>query len=368
VVLLFEKEEDMYSLIGKYFEEHGYNILIDKPRGSGIKFKSLKGWTIDVVGVKKGENSEVVAVEAKNSLDSSSVLDALSKAEMYRNVCTRVYVAFPKDDLHSKDNKETVREIRQECERRGIGMLEIGKECKPLLSAVPSSLRIDMFRDILLEFEKRAKKFNGFEEEDFARYYSDIEDEVVWHKFELLIEEVEKRLNKKGLVRTHEARGTSWWYSFSKKLHKDERYFDVPHFTISFWGEGIMVELIAREGPYLNGLRKRIKQNPKLFKQMLLRLKSNIPCEIKVRQRVFIGGYQTETSSEYVVYSQHIDESSIKYLTHFLEEKRQRGKMWLWIGHLFHLKDGETHSWELTNYIEKFIVGLIEIYDFIVGK
>jgi len=247
-------------------------------------------------------------------------------------------------------------------------MLEVGKDCKELIRAVPSSLRVGMIRQILHEFERKAIQFNGFEEEDFAKYYSEIEDDVVWHKFKLLVEDVEKRLKQKGLIRTHEARGTSWWYSFSKKLSRGERYFHVPHFTISFWGEGIMAELIVREGPYLNNTRKKIQQNPELLKQMLRRLRDKFPCEIKIKERVHVGGYQTETSSEYVVSSQYINESHIRRMMQFLQKKGQKGKIWLWIGHLFHLHDDETHSDELAGRIDEFVDGLMEIYGFIVEK
>jgi len=367
-ILFFKNEEEMYGIIKDYLEEQGYQAIIDKPRGSGIKFTSLKGWTIDAVAVKKGKHPEVIAIEAKNNLDSSSVLDALSKAEMYRNVCTRVYVAFPEGDLRQKENKTTVQEIRQECERRGIGMLEVGKECKELIRSVPSSLRVDMLKEILHEFEKKASHFKGFEEEDFARFYSDEEDDVVWHKFRLLVEDVEKRLEEKELIRTHEARGTSWWYSFSKKLSRGERYFDVPHFTVSFWGEGIMAELIVREGSYLNNLRKKIQQNPELFKRILSELKSKLPCDIKIMERVHVGGYQTESSSQFIVSSQHIDESYTKRLMQTLQKKGQKGKIWLWIGHLFHLHDEETHSDKLVICIEEFVEGLMEVYKFIVEK
>ena len=188
-MLFFKKEEDMYDSVKKHLEKLGYRVVVDKPRASGIRFTSLKGWTIDVVGVKKERPPEVIAIEVKNNLGSSSVLDALSKAEMYRNVCTRVYVAFPRAKMRLKENRSTVKEIRQECERRGIGILEVGEECRELIRAVPSSLRVDMLREILNEFERRTSKFEGFEEEDFAKYYSDNEDDVVWHKFELLIKE-----------------------------------------------------------------------------------------------------------------------------------------------------------------------------------
>lgn len=369
-MLFFEKEEDAYEIIEKYLEGKHYLVLIAKPKGSGIKIKSLKGWTIDVIGIKKGKNPEVIAIEAKNNLGTSSVLDALSKAEMYRKFCTRVYVAFPRGHLRLKENRVIVREVRQECERRGIGMLEVGKECKEIVQAVPSSLRIDMLKEILNEFEKRTSQFNGFEEEDFVKYFTDVEENVVWHKFNLLAKEVGERLERKGLVQTHEARGVNWWYSFSRKLSKGQRYFDVPHFTVSFWGwdGGIMAEFIVREGSYLSNLRKKIQQNPELFIRIFRRLKEKLPCEIKIMERVHIGGYRTDSSSEYSIFSQHLDEDYITKLMNLIIEGGRKGKIWLWIGHLFHLSEEETHSRKLIDCIEEFVEGLMELYSYIVQK
>lgn len=363
---IFKNEEEMYSPIKKYFERQGYPTIIDDPRGSGVKFTWLKGWIVDAVAVRKGKDPEVIAVEAKNDLGSSPILDALSKAEMYRNVCTKVYVALPENDLHLKENKSVVVQIRQECERRGIGLLAVGKDCKEVIRAVPTSLRIDMLREILNEFERRATQFTGFEEEDFVRHYSNVEEDVVWHKFSLLIEEVENKLKEKGLVRTHEARGESWWYSFSRKLSASERYYDVPHFTVSFWGDGIMTELIVREGHYLNNMRRKIEQDPRQFKQMLRRLKSKLPCEVKVMEQIHVGGYQTETSSQFIVSSQHIKESHIKRLMQLLQKKGKEGKTWFWIGHLFYLYDKEAQSNQLVDHINRFVGDLVEIYKFIV--
>jgi hypothetical protein len=358
----------MYDLIKKHLEKLSYRIIVDKPKGSGIKFRSLKGWTIDVVGVKKAKSPEVVAIEVKRNLGSSSVLDALSKAEMYRNVCTEVYIAFPKGSLHVKENRVTVREIRQECKRRGIGLMEVGEECREVIPAVPSSLRVDMLREILNELEKKSSKFNGFEEEDFVKYYSYDEEDVVRHKFKLLIREVEERLKARGLVLTHRPRGEKWWYSFSRKLSRGERYFDVPHFTVSFWGVGIMAELIIRESSYLNQLRKKIEKNPRPFVRIIQRLKEKFPCEIRVKERVHIGGYETETSSEYAVFSQHLDQYYARKLKKWILRKTHKGKKWLWIGHLFHLHDEETGSEELVERIQEFVEGLTELYEFVIQK
>lgn len=363
----FKVEEDMYDLIKSYLEKLGYAVIIDKPRGSGVKFRSLKGWTIDVVGVKKERPREVIAIEAKNNLGSSSVLDALSKAEMYRNVCTRVYVAFPRKKMGLKENRPAVREIRQECERRGIGILEVGDECQELIQAVPTPLRVDMLREILNEFERRTSRFQGFEEEDFARYFSDEEEDVVWHKFRIFAEEVEKRIRKNGFVLTRKATRDKWWYSFSRKALKTRRYFDVPHFTLSFWGDGIVLELIAREGSFLNNLRRKVKSNRRAFYKIISNLrKASLPYELKMIQRVHVKGYETETGSEYIVHSPHLTRENIKELTRFLLEKREKGKIWLWVGHMFHLKDDETHTEELIDLVEEAVNELDELYKFII--
>jgi hypothetical protein len=165
---------------------------------------------------------------------------------------------------------------------------------------------------------------------------------------------------------THVARGENWWYSFSRELSKGERYFDVPHFTVSFWGEGIMTELIIREGSYLNNLRKKIKQDPKQFCSIIRKLRNKTPCEIKVMERVHIGGYETDSSSEYVVFSRYLDQYYARQLKRLILEKSQKGKTWLWLGHLFHLHDDETHSENLVNHIKDFVKGLKEFYDFII--
>jgi hypothetical protein len=362
--MVFEKEEDMYELIQEYFQIRGYKVIIDKPHGSGVKFKSLKGWIIDVVGVKKQKSPEVVAIEAKNSLGSSAVLDAYSKAEMYRNVCNRVFVAFPKMALHLRENKETAKEIRHECQRRGIGMLEVGAECKEVLSAIPSSLRIGMLRDLLNEFERNTVQFDGFEEEDFVRYFSENEQDVVKHKLRLLVKEVETRLKAKGLVLTHDGPD---WFSFSKKLPAGERYWRVPHFTVNYWSweAGIMAEFIAREGRSLNNLRRKIQQNPDVFDNIIGTLKNKMHCEIKIDERIHVGGYTTHSSSEYIVSSNYLDRIYASKLRTLILQKGRKGKIWLWIGHLFHLSEEETHSAELINSIEEFVNGLMELYNYL---
>jgi len=98
--------------------------------------------------------------------------------------------------------------------------------------------------------------------------------------------------------------------------------------------------------------------NPGLFSKILGELKEKIPCEIKIMERTHVWGYRTESSSEYAIFSRHLDEGYIKKLLSLIMERGWKGKIWLWIGHLFHLSEEETHN-------SKLVEGLMELYDFI---
>jgi hypothetical protein len=221
-----------------------------------------------------------------------------------------------------------------------------------------------MFRDLLNEFEKSTSQFNGFEEEDFVRNFSENEQDVVERKLRLLVEDVEERLKTKGLVLTHDG---PYWFSFSRKLPAGERYWHVPHFTVSYWSweAGIMAEFIAREGRSLNNLRRKIRQDPELFDKIIGNLKHKLPCEIKIDERVHVGGYSTDSGSKYVVSSQYLDKIYASKLRALILEKGRKGKIWLWIGHLFHLSEKETHSALLVDSIEGFFNGLMELYNYL---
>jgi hypothetical protein len=43
-------------------------------------------------------------------------------------------------------------------------------------------------------------------------------------------------------------------------------------------------------------------------------------------ERVHVGGYQIDSSLEYDVYSQLIDESGLRRLVHLLQKKKRKGK------------------------------------------
>ena len=358
----FIREEDMYPTIGKYFEDQDYKVIIDSPIGTGIKFDLLKGWTIDVSGVK---GNEIVAVEAKNNLGAQTILQAISQAEMYKSACTRVFIAFPQTDL--KENQDILKDIQRLCQARGIGLLSVGKICEEIVPAAISAMRVGIFREIVDQFTLKTYEFEGFKEEDFVKYYSDLEGDVVWHKFQLLTTDVERRLAKKGLVLTHRADRSRWWNSFSRKLPKNKRYYQVPHFTLSFWGyeAGIMLELIVREGLYLNNLRRKIRKDPSVFNEIMKKIKnSKFTYEIELMKRIHIGGYETTTASKYVITSEYLDSSNTKKLAELLFEKERGRKIWFWVGCFFHLSEEKSHSSDLVDEIEASTDDLIELYDF----
>lgn len=109
-----KSEEILYPVVAEFLKRKGYDVKIDSPKGSGIKFDLLKGWTIDVVGIKPvGRRKEVVAVEVKNHVTPSSVLQALSQAQMYQNACTKVYIAFPITAWDKEENTDAVEEVKR---------------------------------------------------------------------------------------------------------------------------------------------------------------------------------------------------------------------------------------------------------------
>ena len=356
----FGREEEMYGLLKDHLERQGYETVVDSPRGSGVKFKSLKGWTMDVVGLKENGEREVVAVEVKNDMDSSSVLDALSKAEMYRSVCSKVYVAFPRIERESKENEVVLGEVRQECRRRGIGVLLVGDKVETADPPTLSSLRPGMQQDVISQLEIRRSKFDGFRLEDFARYHRRSEEDVLWHKFSLLRDEVKARLEKQGLHLVREARGNSWWFSFSRRLPEAARYWHYPHFSVSFWGESVVIELIIREGRYLRNLRKQAEQDFEQFLDLLKDLKA-VDCEAKVDDRFYIGGYETEEGRSYKIVSKYLDKPSVETLVRFLTDGRS--KKWLYIRHEFDLGEDIAQSPQLVDEIEKIVWKFKPIYD-----
>lgn len=362
----FKKEEDMYDVIGKYFEQNDYLIIIDKPRGSGIKFDVLKGWRIDVAGFKKDNNTtEVIAVEVKNNLGAQSVLQAISQAEMYKRGCNKVYVAFPKDDFDSKNNKDVVAEIYELCSTKGIGILKVGKSCKEVVSAATSYPKIDTYTSIINQFQ--SDKFQGFDVEDFARSYLDDAD-LVRYKFILLKEEMERRLKPKRLILTHEPTLDSWRFSFVDNSLKDKRYFDVPHFSIVWWDYGVMCELFLRSSTYLNALKVKVKNDDSQFYKILKQLKkSRYSYEIKIKERVHLGGYETAESSEYILRSTYLDRDNYQAFIEFLLKKRNR-KIWLKVERLFYLSEENCQSDKLLDDLEDVIDDLMDFYKYLIQK
>lgn len=365
--MFFKKEEEMYPIISMYFQDQGFKVVVDSPRGHGIFFRSLKGWHIDIAGVRKDPMVEVVAVEVKNNLGESSVLDALSKVEMYRSVCNRAYVAFPKDVFNEANNKKVIEEIQELCKRRGIGLLLIGRKCDEIINASTSSLRIELFNDIIEQISADASSFEGFEKEDFLKFYDNEKSKYVWQKFHLLKRAFESEMNKWGLVCTHEARADSWWFSFSKKLLRGKRFFDVAHFTLSFRADdGIVVELIVRSKSHdFSNLKNKIRSHPKSFHTHIQQLKkSPDEFEISANERYPIAPYKTFHSATYTLYSQYMQKDQIEQLTKLLLNSKR--SIWLLIECMFPLYSEEIGAPELVDHLCRAANQLRPIYNYVV--
>jgi len=379
--MTFNKEEEMYEIIGEYFAKNGYRTLINK-----ITFDLLsKGWKIDVVGIKKEKNKpELIAVEAKKDLKPERIVQAISQAEIYKSAFNKVYVAFPKSDLESEDNKEFVGEIEDLCKAKGVGILEVGKTCQESqerLSATPSYLKVDIYQGIINQIEPT--EFEGFELEDFVRHYNSDHDPVVFKTFSLLIEELEKRLKSKGLVLTHgpasaltevpDENYTSerFWATFSDIRLKDEDYVNVPSFVIKWRGHGVMVELISGPSSYLDAFKEKLKNDDTKFYEILRQIKeeSYYYYNIKVQEgrKIERRSYELTppTSIEYILHSEYLTTNNYQEFVRFLREERKK-KICLVISCFFHIKG--WYSEDLVSSIESAIGDLMELYRHIIQK
>ncbi|MGD0330627.1 MAG: hypothetical protein ABSB40_09325 [Nitrososphaeria archaeon] len=62
----------------------------------------MEGCTKDVAGIIENIKSpKIVSIEAKLSIDAREFLSAVSQGEMYQEVSTIVYLAFPIDEINS---------------------------------------------------------------------------------------------------------------------------------------------------------------------------------------------------------------------------------------------------------------------------
>jgi len=360
-----KREEDMYEIIGEYFEKECYETIIDKPARSGIKFDLLKGWYVDVAGIKRDKNpQELIAVEAKNNLGAQSVVQAISQAEMYRSAFNKVYVAFPESDFDSKENEKVKNEITELCDAKGIGILNVGKVCKEILPATPSYLKIDIYHNVINQFEPG--EFEGFEKEDYARFYSN-DAYLVWNKFTLFMEEMKDRLKSKEVILTHEPTWNGWFFSFSDVSAENKSYFKVPHFTVN-WDDGVLLQLIVREPSYLNALKKKVKNNQSDLYNLLKKLgKGDYSFKIKIEERTHLGGYRTDSTSEYVFYSKYISKDIYQEFVDFLLKKR-KGKIWLRSTYFVSLDEEICHSKNLIDDLAGAVSDLMPLYQYFMNK
>jgi len=273
--LIKEKSEyNLYPVVAEFLRRKGFAVRIDYPKGTGIKFNLLKGWTVDVVGIKTEDGrKEVVAVEVKNRVSPANVMQALSQAEIYQKACTKVYIAFPASEWDKEENTEAVKEVMELCQARGIGILKVRslglrQPCIEILSPI-TSLRLDIYKGIIEQFDKKINKFNGFNIEDFQRT---LEDDSKYHRivrkklkflvddlFEMLPSRLRRRLKYYDIGRS------GFWAYLSEEPNKVQ----CAHFNLTISGEDLRIGVITEGKKPVAKLLKNIENRKREFLKIL---------------------------------------------------------------------------------------------------
>jgi hypothetical protein len=182
-----------------------------------------------------------------------------------------------------------------------------------------------------------------------------------------LAEELNDKLAPRELYLSHSVRGTNWWYSYSRKLRVGERYYNIPHFTLSLRDDGVVMELITRDKAHLSRFKKNIKKKWKRFISVMMSLKtSRFRYDISVLENVHVKGYVTNTASSYEVNSKYLNRERVSRLVESLTEVA--GNAWLMIECPFHMANDEVKSRELVDSLGKIVDELRPIYEFIIQQ
>lgn len=152
----FQKEEELYPIIRVYFERNGYHPVVQTPKISimigDISFKP------DITA-RKGV--KLVAVEAKLSVDESSITQSIVQASFYQRGCTHVYVAYPEDEF-TKAGEEFRKTLIEECKKNKMGVLLVKKEnVDEILEAVYSDkINFALAQQVIVDLERVGLRFD----------------------------------------------------------------------------------------------------------------------------------------------------------------------------------------------------------------
>ena len=259
-----EKEKEMYPILMDYFNKRGYKTI------SEASFKMIKNWRIDVVAynVKK---KELIGVEAKLKLEKA--LEAISQAEIYQMVCSKVYVAFPQTEWELEENQDMRRDVEEICKKRGIGILKvIGKglthPCKEIVKPA-LALRIDLVERMLQEIKRSFKSFNGFDEDDFS-YFLDREDwkkEIIRKKLNYLIKEIEKVIPEKApfLVANKMGMQNIGKNYAGLNIFKGVKQTECTHFSIGISANSFSVYVQIPTKKLVNSFLEKLRRDKEKF-------------------------------------------------------------------------------------------------------
>jgi hypothetical protein len=267
-------EASLYPVVAEYFKRQEYDVRIDSPKGSGIKFDLLKGWTIDVVAMKPtDEGKNLVAVEVKNKVSPMSILQAISQAEIYQNACTKVYIAFPMSEWEKEENTDAVREVKELCQSRGIGILKIGSLGlrQPCIEELPpiTSLRLDVYQGIVKQFAEKVGKFEGFGLDDF--HWVLLEDpsynKLVRKKLRMLLDSVSERLpiSFKRKLKYHNLGKSGFW----GYLLEEKNQAQYTHFNFSIHSDEFTVGIVSETKRPITKIIQNISDDKEGFLKIL---------------------------------------------------------------------------------------------------
>jgi len=273
-------ELTLYPIVAEFLKRNDYTVRSDFPRGAGIKFDLLKGWIVDVVGIKnEDKRKEVVAVEVKKWINPSSVLQALSQAEIYQKACTKVYIAFPASEWEKEENRDAVKEVMELCKARGIGVLKIMSASfrEPCVEILPpiSSLRLDIYQGIIEQFNEKMDKFEGFTMEDFQRTLEDDPryGRVVRKKLRMLIRDLFNALpsDLKRKLKYRDVGKSGFWAYLSEEPNKVQ----CAHFNLTIFGDEFRIGVIAEGKKPVAKLVKNIEHRRKEFLSVVKSIKGS---------------------------------------------------------------------------------------------
>lgn len=214
-------------------------------------------------------------------------------------------------------------------------------------------------------------EFTGFNKKDLIRMYSEDKDEIdyVRSKFKKLGDAVADQLKGKRIRLYHEHRPKpdEWWDYFVRE--KRHSYYTLAHFSIYTCYVFLGVKLhLQKPGSDFTNFRRKLKEKPDEFKKILFSLKkADNEYEIELEDKEHIGGYDTEASFEYTIYSKYLDDEKFELFKNLiLNSELTMKKPCLSLRREFDIEEAEKLKEKLVDEISDIIENWLDIYHFII--